>query len=282
MASANKAPLATELVAEVADHYDTLDPFYRTVWGEHVHHGLWITGKETKDEAVEALCQLVLEKLQVQPDDRVCDVGCGYGALARMLSRQYGAQVTGLTVSTHQWEYARKLGDARQQFILGDWLENQVPDECFDKLVAVESSEHMCDKRKFFTEIYRVLRRGGTFAVTAWLRRESPRRLENACLLRPICIEGRLSSLEPVSEYQELLRQSGFSKFSFQDLTGQVSKTWSVCIRRFGTSLLIHPRLLTRLFARNFRNRIFALTIFRLWLAYRLGSVQYGLFWGAK
>ncbi len=25
----------------IADHYDALDPFYRSVWGEHVHHGLW-------------------------------------------------------------------------------------------------------------------------------------------------------------------------------------------------------------------------------------------------
>ena len=30
-----------------ASHYDDLDQFYREIWGEHVHHGVWFTGKES-------------------------------------------------------------------------------------------------------------------------------------------------------------------------------------------------------------------------------------------
>jgi len=41
--------------AAVADHYDELDPIYRALWGEHVHHGLWRSGRETATAAVEAL-----------------------------------------------------------------------------------------------------------------------------------------------------------------------------------------------------------------------------------
>ncbi len=43
----------------VARHYDALDELYRRVWGEHVHHGLWRTGKESPTEAVEQLVELV-------------------------------------------------------------------------------------------------------------------------------------------------------------------------------------------------------------------------------
>ncbi|MGH7844488.1 MAG: SAM-dependent methyltransferase, partial [Candidatus Binatia bacterium] len=91
-----------EAAAAVADHYDALDPFYRRVWGEHVHHGLWQTGKEDKDDAVAALCRLVLARVEIKTSERVCDVGCGYGALARMIANEFGGQVTGLTVSTAQ------------------------------------------------------------------------------------------------------------------------------------------------------------------------------------
>ena len=48
-------PRETQTSAAVAEHYDELDPFYREIWGEHVHHGLWTTGRETPDQAVEAL-----------------------------------------------------------------------------------------------------------------------------------------------------------------------------------------------------------------------------------
>jgi tocopherol O-methyltransferase len=45
--------------ADVAGHYDELDPVYRALWGEHVHHGLWTTGNETPAEAVTALSDRV-------------------------------------------------------------------------------------------------------------------------------------------------------------------------------------------------------------------------------
>ena len=268
----------------IADHYDALDPFYRKVWGEHVHHGLWATGKEDKEEAVGALCRLICGKIETNTGDRICDVGCGYGALARLLAREFDAQVTGLTISQRQWEYAERssAGDSRLRFMLRDWLENALPDDCFDQVVAVESSEHMHDKEKFFQEMYRVLRPGGRFAVTAWLSRENPGRLEERLLLRPICLEGRLPSIGSASDYQKLIAQAGFRAASFQDLTDQVSRTWTVCIRRFTARTATDMDLMKRFFARDFRNRIFALTILRLWLAYRTGSMRYGIFWGSK
>ena len=39
-------PNAPQSAADVAGHYDELDAVYRAIWGEHVHHGLWRTGRE--------------------------------------------------------------------------------------------------------------------------------------------------------------------------------------------------------------------------------------------
>src|SRR5207253_9378503 len=87
----------------VASHYDELDHFYRSVWGEHVHHGLWLRGDETPDEATRRLVEFVADKARITRESRVCDAGCGYGATARMLVDNFGAQVTALTVSPAQF-----------------------------------------------------------------------------------------------------------------------------------------------------------------------------------
>ena len=47
-------PREVQSAADVAGHYDDLDTFYREIWGDHVHHGYWTTGRETPEQAVEA------------------------------------------------------------------------------------------------------------------------------------------------------------------------------------------------------------------------------------
>jgi len=89
-------PLQT---CEVAAHYDDLDSFYREIWGEHVHHGFWHSDAETAEQATHHLITEVAVQAQVQPGDRICDVGCGYGGTARTLVREHGAEVTALTIS---------------------------------------------------------------------------------------------------------------------------------------------------------------------------------------
>ena len=84
---------------DVADHYDELDRFYREIWGEHVHHGLWERGNETPEEAVLNLVASVVKRGRVTAGARVCDVGCGYGATARILALECGATVSAITIS---------------------------------------------------------------------------------------------------------------------------------------------------------------------------------------
>jgi tocopherol O-methyltransferase len=57
------------------DHYDELDAFYRELWGDHVHHGLWRTGREPAAVAVVQLVDLVAERLGLRAGERVVDIG---------------------------------------------------------------------------------------------------------------------------------------------------------------------------------------------------------------
>src|SRR3954452_6677454 len=96
--------------ADVAGHYDGLDRFYRELWGEHVHHGLWRTGRESVSQATRALIDLVLAHARLSPGARVADAGCGYGGTARVVARELRADVVGFTLSEAQAREARALG----------------------------------------------------------------------------------------------------------------------------------------------------------------------------
>ncbi|CAN5199442.1 methyltransferase domain-containing protein [soil metagenome] len=270
--------------AAVRGHYDELDRFYREVWGEHVHHGLWLTGRESPEEAVRQLSRRVADHAGIGAGSRVCDVGSGYGATARLLARERGARVTAITLSSAQHDYAVSVDPdaANPRYRLGDWLRNDLPEQSFDAVIAIESSEHMADKAGFFAEARRVLRPGGRLAVCAWLARRSATRLERRFLLEPISHEGRMPALETRERYRAFFREAGFRLEADEDLTRRVARTWTICLRRVAAGVLRPAHFRRYLLENRGSERVFLLTMLRIRLAYRLGSMRYGLVAGVR
>ena len=270
-------PQAAQTSAAVADHYDELDTFYRDIWGEHVHHGFWATGQETPAQAAEALVGLVAERLRLSPGQAVCDIGCGYGATAEMLAEGHGVAVTGVTISAAQAAIAARRAPARGTLDIRqqDWLRNDFADGSFDRAYALESSEHMPDLRRFFDEAFRTLRPGGLLVVCAWLARPAPRAWEVRHLLEPICREGRLPAMGDQADYEALLGGAGFELLQVDDISRSVGRTWAICLRRLAGKAVTDRRYLLFLLDKNAGNRVFALTMVRLLVAYRTGSMRY-------
>jgi tocopherol O-methyltransferase len=265
--------------AAIADHYDELDLFYRDIWGQHVHHGLWLKGDETSEEAVQKLVELVAEKADLRRGERVIDIGCGYGAPARLLAQNYGAAVTAITVSAVQHSFAQSTGPGPElTYILGNWYSLEVAPDSFDLAIAIESGEHMPDKVEFARRVHRVLRPGGRFILCAWLSADRVPRWKADFLMKPICAGGRIPNLATAQEYTDAATEAGFRTAGSQDLTGRVKRTWSIAIRRFVERILQDTRYRSFLFDRSLRNRIFAFTAVRIWLAYQVGAMRYGVF----
>jgi len=266
-------PRAPQSHSAVADHYDELDPIYRLLWGEHVHHGLWTNGHESVGEAVAALSDAVGERLPTGPGKRLIDIGCGYGATARRFAAR-GALVTGFTLSQAQIDAAPQAPNVT--LACRDWLENDLASAVFDGAYAIESSEHMVDKPSFFVEARRVLKAGAPLVICAWLASGQPTRWQVDHLLEPICFEGGLPSMGDERDYRAMAAAAGFECIDYQDLTANVARTWTICLGRFLRAMI--TKAAVRRAVLRARNRRFALSLPRLILAYRTGAMRYGLF----
>jgi ubiquinone/menaquinone biosynthesis C-methylase UbiE len=106
------------------------------------------------------------ELCNIKPDMKILDVGCGIGGTARFLASQYGSFVTGLDIMEEYCQTADKLStllkfDDKTEFKMGDGSELTFEDESFDLVWTEHVQMNIKDKRKFFSEIYCVLKKGG-------------------------------------------------------------------------------------------------------------------------
>jgi len=87
----------------------------------------------------------IAAKLRLEPDQRVLDIGCGWGGMALTLARDYGVRVLGVTLSREQYKIANQraaeagLSD-RVEFRLADY---RTIDDRFDRIVSVGMFEHV-------------------------------------------------------------------------------------------------------------------------------------------
>ncbi len=278
-----RAPIAP---TAVGGHYDALDRWYREIWGEHVHHGLWEERGLAPEAAAPRLAERVADLAGVAAGGgagaRVADAGCGYGGTARLLARERGAEVIGLTLSEAQAAWgtaaAEREGLAGVELRVGDWLDSGLPAGAFDAVIAIESVSHMPDPGRAFAEAARVLRPGGRFVCCDWLARAQRSGWRDGLLLEPICREGRLPAMRTAAEYGELLAGAGLEVESFADESRRVSRTWPVCLRRTAARIARDPEARAFLLSAENPDRIFALTMLRILAAYGTRAMVYGIF----
>ena len=265
------------LLKDVAHHYDSLDYFYRKLWGEHVHHGYWADRSLSTSRAVEALVHRVARGLSLTSSSRVCDIGCGYGGSLRLLAKEIHLEGVGLTISEKQWEHANSAANpAGISFFCRDFLENGLPSESFDAAYAIESSEHMASFDKFLDETHRILRPNGRLAIAAWLRDPETNPTMDKHLNQKILEEGRLAQMYPVDEFISRVGRK-FRIIEFEDVSKRVAKTWWICAANLIRILATDQ--IARDFVRNGTNkdRIFAITLGRILLAYETRAMRYGI-----
>src|SRR6202795_4403077 len=100
--------------SKIIEHYDVVSPYYYKLGGEHLHHGYWIRGDESKELAQQQLIEHLARLARIPQGAGVLDVGCGFGASSVYLCKQFGATSTGITISQVQVEMA-SAGAAKEK-----------------------------------------------------------------------------------------------------------------------------------------------------------------------
>lgn len=166
----------------VASAYDewTQDGILEFYWGEHIHLGHYGSPPRSKD-FLTAKSDFVHEMVRWGGLDKlaagttVLDVGCGIGGSSRILARDYGFQVTGITISPGQVKRAQALTppEVPSRFQQDDAMNLSFPDASFDVVWCIEAGPHMPDKAIFAKELMRVLKPGGVLVVADWNQRDA-------------------------------------------------------------------------------------------------------------
>lgn len=155
-------------------HYDLGNDFYAAWLDETMTYSSALFQEPIRPDEELAYAQLnkvraLLDRLELRPDQHLLEIGCGWGALAEIAADEYGANVTGITLSDAQRDYALALNRAnvnagRVRIELADYREMQGQ---FDAIASVEMVEAVGAEYwpAWFDAIARLLKPGGRAAI---------------------------------------------------------------------------------------------------------------------
>jgi tocopherol O-methyltransferase len=258
---------------KIIELYDVISPYYPSLWGEHLHHGYWIVGDESKEKAQLQLVEHLAELANVKLGSEILDIGCGMGGSSLYLARNYNATVTGITISPVQVEMATAAA-ARERidvkFLVMD-AEAMDFKKQFDILWSVESISHYQHREDFFVSASRLLKPGGAFGIIDWFKKENLTSAETKKFILPI-EKGMLCELQIMDDYEQYLTSNGLQITHREVLNKNCAKTWDLGLD------IIKNRSFWELAAKYGSNIVSHLKAFRAMRAgFASGNFVYGL-----
>lgn len=156
-------------------HYDLGNAFYQLWLDETMNYSSGLfegNNQQSLTQSQHAKVRRALSMAGVQPGHRVLEIGCGWGALAEKGASEFGAHMTGVTLSTEQLHYAqdrlaRQGLSARADLRLQDYRD--IDDEPFDAICSIEMVEAVGQAYwpTYFSTVHRLLKPGGRACIQA-------------------------------------------------------------------------------------------------------------------
>ena len=155
----------------IAHHYDLGNAFYERWLDPSMTYSSAVFDRPDADlkTAQDTKYRRLAEKLALGPDQRVLEIGCGWGGFAEIAAREFGARVTAITVSREQLDYARariqKAGLAER--VEARFVDYRDVQGRFDKIASIEMFEAVGERHwpTYFSKIRESLEPGGRAAL---------------------------------------------------------------------------------------------------------------------
>ena len=277
----------------VANSYDewTQDGILEFYWGEHIHLGHYGRPVKRKDFR-QAKYDFVDEMVKwggldrCAPGTTLLDVGCGIGGSSRILAKDYGFDVTGVTISPAQVARATQLTPPglSAKFQVDDAMALSFPDNSFDVVWSLEAGPHMPDKAVFAKELLRVLKPGGLLVVGDWNQRDDRKKPLNAwekTVMRQLLDQWAHPEFASIEGFAELLEGTGMveghvatADWSRETLPSWFESIWEGAKRPKGLVKFGVPGLIKSL------REVPTLVLMRL--AFGSGLCRFGMFRAVK
>ena len=155
----------------VKHHYNLDEELFDGFLDEDMHYSCayFSEGIQSLEDAQQAKCRHLMQKLRLSPGDHVLDIGCGWGSLAMYLAEKADVHVTGITLSDAQFEAANRRSRERNlqdkiDFKLEDY---RVHEGKYDGIVSVGMFEHVGRRnyRAYFKKVNDLLNEDGIAVI---------------------------------------------------------------------------------------------------------------------
>jgi cyclopropane-fatty-acyl-phospholipid synthase len=256
----------------VAHHYDLNGRLYSLFLDRDRQYSCayFREGTETLEAAQEAKKRHVAAKLCLdRPGLSVLDIGCGWGGMALTLARDYGARVTGITLSAEQLNEARTRADAEglADRVSFELLDYRAMNRRFDRIVSVGMFEHVgvVHYRTFFDTVARCLEPDGVALLHSIGQWDGPG--TNNPWIRRYIFPG--AYCPALSEVMPAVERSGLLTTDIEVLRLHYAKTLRHWRRRFAANRDTIASLYDERFCRMFEFYLSSVE-----LAFRYGSLM--------
>lgn len=162
--------------------------------------------------------QKFFENFDLQPGQKVLDVGCGIGGGNFLMAQKFGVEVLAMDLSANvigiAWERSQNYKDLNVQFEIGDIKRQNYPDNTFDMIYSRDTLLHVDGKEKLFAKFKDWLKPGGKVFITDYCCGPKPWSDNYAAY-----VAQRGYNLLTVEEYGHIFSDLGFKNVEADNVT---------------------------------------------------------------
>ena len=211
------------------------DKLYYSIWGsENIHIGIYENSEQSMEEASRNVVRAMVKKIPaLKKNQKILDIGSGYGGTARFLAKKYKCTIDCLNISEQENERNRKKNKEVElegliSVTTGNFEKIPFDRETYDIVWSQDALLYSNKKEKVFRQIARVLKPGGRFIFTDLMQSDDcPKDV-----LKKVCAGLHLEEMGSVKFYERLARRVELERVLIKKMPEQLAIHYTKVLER--------------------------------------------------